>query len=452
VHDLSLRRSLLAARDGRQRALEAALARRPEAVLVMAGTNIPGRHKRRPGCRLLLRRAMDRLGAALELEPLASGQDLLGPWQLAAVAAPAGDAKRAAMAVEAREPAGRLLDLDIYRPGGGQPRPGGEPLSRVELGEPPRPCLVCAEPARDCMALGRHRPEELLERVDTLLRGLAPALPALEPETLAAALALGARRELDLTPKPGLVDRRDNGSHPDLSHAAMAVSVDLLGLFYQDLLGSARAGRPLADAVRAGTEAERRMFQAIGSNAHRGYIFLSGLVLLAACGGAGSFETLPGRLATIAVEFFRQGEPSASHGARVRRQHGLGGIRSEAERGLPAVFEHGWPAYREALDAGWDREQADFHLMAVLMQRVEDTTAVSRCGPGALDRLRRDGARLQWLVERGKRPQAWLAGLNRAYRGWGLTMGGVADCLALVFALQAALDAALDADRRRQAT
>ena len=73
--------------------------------------------------------------------------------------------------------------------------------------------------------------------------------------------------------------------------------------------------------------------------------------------------------------------------------------------------------------------------MAVLMQSVEDTTAVHRCGPEGLDRLRADGRRLEGLIEPGEDYLPWLADLNDEYRRLGLTMGGVADCLALCFAL-----------------
>ena len=145
----------------------------------------------------------------------------------------------------------------------------------------------------------------------------------------------------------------------------------------------------------------------------------------------GRMELLPGTGANLARECC-QGAPAA-------RDHlGRGGVRAEAMAGLPAVFKHGWPRYREALDAGRSEDHAGFQLMATLMQRVEDTTAVSRCGLDGLARLRRDGAGLQRLLERGAAPEPRLAELNVEYRRLGLTMGGVADCLALTFALRAA--------------
>ena len=53
--------------------------------------------------------------------------------------------------------------------------------------------------------------------------------PTAELERLAAALVTGALLELYLTPKPGLVDCADNGSHADLSLATMERSIAQVG-------------------------------------------------------------------------------------------------------------------------------------------------------------------------------------------------------------------------------
>jgi triphosphoribosyl-dephospho-CoA synthase len=178
------------------------------------------------------------------------------------------------------------------------------------------------------------------------------------------------------------------------------------------------------------------MTREIKANAHKGFIFLSGLVLMAACASGGRADLLRRKISEITKDFFaRFGSPD-SYGAGIRNRHGLGGIRAEAEQGLPAIFEHGWPKYREALEAGWYPEHASFYLMAILMQRLEDTTAIHRCGLEGLSRLRQDGARLQRLLEQQQAPEPMLAALNEEYCRLRLTMGGVADCMALTFALQ----------------
>ena len=422
----------LEARDARQQAVNRLLGpARPgdAASLLLLSANIPGEEKHRPGVARLLRNALSALTGAIGLKGLLSGRDLLGPFHIGRSNLPPAEAKRIAVAIEAENPAGRLVDVDVYRPDGSQ-------LDRAALGLSPRACLLCSEPARECILLQRHSTAELLERVDSLLRPLAPVPTRVAPEALAVNLRVGALCELDLTPKPGLVDLRDNGCHPDLCYADMRASVELLPRYFEEVLACHRRQAPLEDYVRAGIEAENRMRQQIHSNAHKGFIFLAGVVLMAACRCDGQVARLSPAVADIAGSFFAHFASHDSHGASIRKHHGIGGLRGEAEQGLPAVFEHGWPKYREALDANWDSQDASFYLMATLMQRVEDTTAIHRCGLEGLHRLRRDGAHLQRLLEEQQAPEPMLASLNEEYRRSGLTMGGVADCMALTFALQ----------------
>jgi triphosphoribosyl-dephospho-CoA synthase len=429
---MTWRSDFLKARDGRQQELDRILGQaKPEdaASLLLVSANVPGCDKHRPGIARLLRGALDSLQGSIGLKVLFTRRDLLGPFHIASSNLPPIDAKKAALILEAENPSARLLDVDVYRPDGSQ-------FDRAGLGLPPRSCLICAEPARECIRLQRHSNPELLERVDSLLRPFVPSPRHILPQPLAANLRMGALRELELTPKPGLVDRQDSGSHADLSYAEMRASVELLPLYFDDILGCHQKQRPLRDFVRAGIDAENRMNREIKSNAHKGFIFLSGLVLMAACACGGRAGLLRREISEIAKDFFaRFGSPD-SYGADIRNRHGLGGIRAEAEQGLPAVFEHGWPKYREALESGWGPEHAGFYLMAVLMQRLEDTTAIHRCGLEGLARLRRDGARLQRLLEQQQAPEPMLAALNQQYRRLGLTMGGVADCMALAFALE----------------
>jgi holo-ACP synthase CitX len=426
------RADFLEARDARQAQLQRALAEargRSLPTVLALGTNLPGPHKLRPGLCRLVQAGLRGLRETLDLRPFEEGSDLLGPFLLAFVSTFPDAAKRAAVAAETHIQGGRLLDVDIYATDGSQ-------VDRRALGLPPRACYLCAEPAPTSIRLNRHTATDLSERVDALLRPLQPPMPRILPERLASHLVRGARRELELTPKPGLVDRHDSGSHPDLSFAAMRTSIDLLPEFYDDVLRCAQLRNPLEAAVRAGREAEARMARAVRANAHKGYIFLSGLVLLAVCGSDGTLPAIRREISGLAARFFERFEAGDTHGAEIRARLALGGIRAEAEAGLPSVFEVGWPQYREALDLGWDAETAGLYLMATLMQRVEDTTTLRRGGPEGLARLRLDGARLQRLLERRRDPRPLLADLNDTYCREGLTMGGVADCMALVFALQ----------------
>ncbi|RPJ84772.1 MAG: hypothetical protein EHM13_03160 [Acidobacteria bacterium] len=114
---------------------------------------------------------------------------------------------------------------------------------------------------------------------------------------------------------------------------------------------------------------------------------------------------------------------------------GARGIHGEALEALPSVFDFGLPALREGLARLPTLESAEHYTMAELMTKVEDTTALHRCGPPGLARLRRDGVRLKQLILQGGDYPSLLASLNDEYRDLRLTMGGVADCMALTFAL-----------------
>jgi triphosphoribosyl-dephospho-CoA synthetase len=259
------------------------------------------------------------------------------------------------------------------------------------------------------------------------------------PRDLARCLVSGATLELRLSPKPGLVDLRDNGSHPDLTLESMSRSVSLLPAYYGELLEVRRRGRCFRSMVEAGCRAEERMRRQVGSNAHRGYIFLSGLLLLASCEQGESIGDLRLSVARLAEEFFHSyPEPvreGCTHGAAVRAAHHLGGIRAEALAGLPSVFEVGLPAFTAQIETHGDLILSSRYLMARLMQCVEDTTAVHRCGPAGLARIRQDGRLLQRVLEENGDHAALLQRWNDEYRALGLTMGGVADCLGLTYAL-----------------
>jgi triphosphoribosyl-dephospho-CoA synthase len=181
------------------------------------------------------------------------------------------------------------------------------------------------------------------------------------------------------------------------------------------------------------------MVAAAGANTHKGYIFLAGLVLLAAAtGGARNLQTAIASLARrILAPAGRDEAAGASHGALARAAHGVGGIHAEALGGLPSVFGCGLAV----LAAGEpDSPETQHRLMAALMQAVEDTTAVHRGGLPGLARLRADGERLARLIDDRAEYLPSLASLNDDYRRLNLTMGGVADCMALSFALHGWLD------------
>ncbi|BCR05531.1 2-(5''-triphosphoribosyl)-3'-dephospho-CoA synthase [Desulfuromonas versatilis] len=256
----------------------------------------------------------------------------------------------------------------------------------------------------------------------------------LQAEELAEALVEGLRRELYLTPKPGLVDLWDNGSHRDLDLEMMDASIELIEEYQHRLLEALRRDAPLKTLVAIGQDAEVGMFKRFGTNTHKGAIFLCGLLVAAqARSGAREPAQLSAATAELAEEFFALGQVPPSHGKKVRQRFGRGGIILEALRGLPALFQTALPAWRDGIALCGDPAEAGFFVLARLMQQVEDTTALHRCGELGLARLRQDGRFLEAALSSGRSVRQHLTLLNEEYCQMNLTMGGVADLLGVAF-------------------
>lgn len=255
-----------------------------------------------------------------------------------------------------------------------------------------------------------------------------------ELERLATALTQGAALELYLTPKPGLVDLADCGSHPDLSLAIMERSIGIIAAYLDEIVRSLIAGEGFPRQKAIGMAAERQMFDELGTNTHKGYIFLSGMLLIARWHAASGDEHAVRRtLSSLATNFFAAGEEAASHGRTARDCYGAGGIVREAIHGFPAVFDQALPAFHTAIKQTGCFSIASFAMVARLMQTVDDTTTLHRGGPAGLARVKKDGHLLELLIATGDDYLAFLRRTNNAYIRLHLTMGGVADMLALAY-------------------
>lgn len=252
-------------------------------------------------------------------------------------------------------------------------------------------------------------------------------------ENLAQDLVRGAFMELYLTPKPGLVDLWDSGSHPGLTVSRMEASLKIVAMYLIDLSYAVSNGEDLAARVRLGVAAERAVQRAVGSSCHKGYIFLAGLLLCASgCTPKDDEKALRSSVASLAAMFFEQGEPGSA--TRVRNRFQGGGIREEALAGLPSLFDQALPVYRRELANGGNRGSAVFAMMGRLMQTVEDSTTLRSGGRSGLKTVREDGRYLERMVAQRDDFLSFLSERNSHYKNRNLTMGGVAGLLALALA------------------
>lgn len=154
--------SFLEARDRRQDTLDKLLSNGYPAVLFFT-LNIPGSRKTPPGAFGLYNWGLTSLYSAFpKIRILVQGSDLLGPYTFFMLEDDPAEVKKQCVALESAEAFARLIDLDVYDRNGLQ-------LDRSSLGLPTRTCLVCQDPAVECIRLKRHSFEEVTAKVNELL-------------------------------------------------------------------------------------------------------------------------------------------------------------------------------------------------------------------------------------------------------------------------------------------
>lgn len=137
---------------------------------------------------------------------------------------------------------------------------------------------------KDGYAVSASRVRKAMEEGDmNTIRQLVP--PTTLPYIIAHLATQALQAELDTTPKPGLVDKDNNGAHRDMDHALMQLSINTLHPYFVRLalLGFADT-LPSHAAIRdTGIEAEKAMLAATnGVNTHKGALFSMGLAVVAA--------------------------------------------------------------------------------------------------------------------------------------------------------------------------
>jgi triphosphoribosyl-dephospho-CoA synthase len=198
--------------------------------------------------------------------------------------------------------------------------------------------------------------------------------------------------EAELTPKPGLVDRRGAGAHTDLSLAIMRSSALTIEpyLFQMAFISSrTHPSQPLRERLAViGRDAECAMLKATnGSNSHKGAIWILGLLISAAA--AQDVDQAPASsIAATAQEIASFEDRAAprlvSHGDIVAKRHGVAGARGEALRGFPDVVDVGLPMLRAKRASGATENVARLDTLLSIMARLDDTCLLYRGGEQAL--------------------------------------------------------------------
>lgn len=351
---------------------------------------------------------------------------------------PAQELKRLALDLE-DSATGRLFDMDVIDA-------DGRKLSRTELGNSPRQCLLCQREAAVCARSREHTVPELLDRVGFLLYCIARQDFA---EYIAVQAYSALNLEVSTTPKPGLVDRNNQGAHPDMDIRHFFVSANALRPYFCRFAEAGYLTRDLPatetfSKIRSiGMEAEEAMFKAThGVNTHKGAIFSLGLM----CAAAGRLspdnwqpERLLAECAAMTVGLVEKDfagitrENAKTTGERLYTQYGITGVRGQAEAGFPAVGDVGLPVFQKALAQKLSVNDAGCIALLHLIAATDDTNLISRSNRQTQLETRQKIAAL--LQDTPFPALDTIRQLDREFIEKNLSPGGSADLLAVTYFL-----------------
>ncbi len=205
--------------------------------------------------------------------------------------------------------------------------------------------------------------------------------------------------EVAATPKPGLVDRANNGAHNDMDFFTFMSSAAALHDTFDRMikLGIQKQSSPIQELLpllrKEGRSAETKMFEATGGvNTHKGMIFSLG-ILCGCCGwilgrndkeyglsSDGVCEAAKQMCKGICERDFSHLESGKdmTKGEQMFIRYGFKGVRGVAESGYEVVRNISLPVYRMLKRMDISENAALVHTLLYIMREIDDTNIASR--------------------------------------------------------------------------
>lgn len=346
-----------------------------------------------------------------------------------------------------------LLDLDLFRRhiapalGATVRFVGTEPTDRLTrrynqlMHEVLADVIETARLEKKGNAVSASRVRKAMEQGDmSTIRQLVP--PTTLPYIIAHLATQALQAELDTTPKPGLVDKDNNGAHRDMDYALMQRSIDTLHPYFVKLalLGCADA-LPTHTSIRdIGIEAERAMLSATnGVNTHKGALFSMGLAVVAAAHEKDT-DSLQTTIKALAASF---PDTNGTHGSKAKLLSmgttAIKGALDNAREGYEMLFAEWLPFYIER------RKERDAHTLHKTLLRImcdlDDTNVIYRTDLATAEEVKQEARALldsfskaHTAEDKEKRIAAELLALkdmDKRYTARNISPGGAADMLSL---------------------
>lgn len=274
--------------------------------------------------------------------------------------------------------------------------------------------------------------------------------PTTIPYIIGHLASMALQAELDTTPKPGLVDRNDNGAHCDMDHALMQRSIQALHPYFVRLaqLGFTDKQPCHDEIVNIGIEAEREMFKATGGvNTHKGALFSIGLAAVALAGEAFCRITQAERCGTMAYNDVNSKQiqslsnsiaslarlfpdTNGTHGSKAKANNILKGALDNAREGYTQLFKAWLPFYIDRIAEG-DNYALHKTLLRIMCD-LDDTNIVYRTSMETMKEVKTEARQMLDTSRNIVNFEAALQAMNTDYIHRNISPGGSADMLSLV--------------------
>ena len=351
------------------------------------------------------------------------------------ISAPALALKTLCSDIEETHPLGRLFDMDVIDADG----------TKLER-KTERSCMVCGAAGRFCAASRAHSVEQLQTVTSQMLMQYFRNRDQ-EGASLLATQSL--IEEVQTTPKPGLVDCRNNGSHKDMDIRLFEISARALQPYFKKCVQIGQETAQLAPEETfpllraAGLEAEKTMFSATGGvNTHKGAIYTLGIL----CGSVGRLWSAEQPIADSndilaeCANIVRTSVPAdlasakgKTAGEQLYLKYGMRGIRGEVADGLPSVRNIGLPRFRQFLADGFSENDAGVYTLLHLIANVADTNLYKRGGEAGAQWATKAASA---LLSASRYPAIrQIEALDDGFVARDLSPGGCADLLAATYFL-----------------
>ncbi|WP_308260258.1 [citrate (pro-3S)-lyase] ligase [Prevotella sp.] len=274
--------------------------------------------------------------------------------------------------------------------------------------------------------------------------------PTTIPYIIGHLASMALQTELDTTPKPGLVDRNDNGAHRDMDHALMQRSIQALHPYFVRLaqLGFTDKQPCHDEIVNIGIEAEREMFKATGGvNTHKGALFSIGLAAVALAGesfcritqaeecgtmayndvNSKQIQSLSNSIASLARLF---PDTNGTHGSKAKANNILKGALDNAREGYTQLFKAWLPFYIDRIAEG-DNYALHKTLLRIMCD-LDDTNIVYRTSIETMQEVKTEARQMLDTSRNIVNFEAALQAMNTDYIHRNISPGGSADMLSLV--------------------